>query len=429
MGRQSSRILINGQDAKQVIACDTTGIAYDIDQIWMCDKNKVLSLAWEKLMLLWKKSLLGEGQISTRKYFYGDTFYVVGTNDEGMYVFSSNDLTDWNIEEISKGASFPYEMIIVNNNYYFVYAKELYVKGQSNLERPSTNIYYGDILVSHNLPVVEINNGKINANIPYFGVCETETIKYVFYGRYYTLTTEDMRNWNMHAVKVKEISQENGKTLIELYSEFYFSELGVWIDDYYYSQIAITKFTDEGLIEYDYRLAKTKDFENYESMDGVLPDTASGLISVMTFSENIVEITGEYEKEDGKFGTFYLYTLNFEDYAENPIELLDFTGFEEYLKWEYTEIAESIYDHSDYREYYSCILRDKTYTSDYYHVLFDKKGKVVNVYKIENSEYDAMRNSNAILSEDKILIISTDRKDSEYYTNAYSADLKDLLEE
>lgn len=49
MGRQSSRILINGQDAKQVISCDTTGIAYDIDQIWMCDKEKVLSLAWEKL--------------------------------------------------------------------------------------------------------------------------------------------------------------------------------------------------------------------------------------------------------------------------------------------------------------------------------------------------------------------------------------------
>lgn len=416
MGRQSSRMYFCGKDHKDIYY-----------QGHYHDKMYIGSqLVWEKLKILWEKYLLSEGKMSTIKYCYGNTVYVVGVNDEGMYVFSSNNLIDWEKEEISKGTT-PYEMIVVNNKYYFVYAKELYVKGQSNLERPSANIYYGDILVSHNLPVVEINNGKVNANIPYFGVFETETIKYVFYGRYYTLTTKDMQNWSMHAVKVKEISQENGKTLIELYSEFYFSELGVWIDDYYYSQIAITKFTDDGTIEYDYRLAKTKDFENYETIDGVLPDTASGLISVKTFSENIVEIIGEYEKEDGKFGTFYLYTLNFEKYAENPIELLDFTGFEGYLVGDCLEISEQIYDHSDYDEYHSCILvKDSVF---YYHVLFDKNGKVVNIYKIENSEYDSMKNSNAILSEDKILIISTDRKDSEYYTNAYSADLKDLLEE
>lgn len=49
MGKQSSRILIDGQDAKQVIACDESGTAYDINQIWMSDKASVLSLAWEKL--------------------------------------------------------------------------------------------------------------------------------------------------------------------------------------------------------------------------------------------------------------------------------------------------------------------------------------------------------------------------------------------
>lgn len=84
MGRQSSRILINGQDAKQVIACDTTGIAYDIDQIWMCDKEKVLSLAWEKL----KDIIFCKIDFFVNKILYGNGIFLAESQN---IIYSSLD--------------------------------------------------------------------------------------------------------------------------------------------------------------------------------------------------------------------------------------------------------------------------------------------------------------------------------------------------
>lgn len=97
MGRQSSRILINGQDAKQVIACDEAGTAYDIDQIWMSDKESVLSLAWEKLKALGVTWEVAVGEITPSAYVVrnnGSVLCLVDSLTDNVYI--SSDGKTWN---------------------------------------------------------------------------------------------------------------------------------------------------------------------------------------------------------------------------------------------------------------------------------------------------------------------------------------------